>query len=71
MGLYGLGIKPLMDNLAEIIDVNKCIQVWYADDSSASGELEEMKKWWAILFSTGPKYGYFPKPSKTLLIVKN
>ena len=70
MGLYGLGIKPLIDNLAEVIDIEKCIQVWYADDSSASGELEEMKKWWDRLCSIGPKYGYHPLPSKTVLIVK-
>ena len=44
MGLYGLGIKPLIDDLSDIIDIEKCIQVWYADDSSASGELGEMKK---------------------------
>ena len=52
-------------------DTTKCQQVWYADDSTAAGKIKEIKKWWDILFSTGPKYGYFPKPSKTLLIVKN
>ena len=70
MGLYGLGIKPLIDDLATIIDIEKCIQVWYADDSSASGELGEMKKWWDRLCIIGPKYGYFPLASKTILIVK-
>ena len=69
-GLYGLGIKPLIDNLADIIDIEKCIQVWYADDSSASGELNEMKKWWDRMCTIGPKYGYHPLPSKTILTVK-
>ena len=48
-----------------------CQQVWYADDSSAAGQLKEMRKWWDILNMAGPKFGYFPKPSKTILIVKS
>ena len=35
MGLYGLGIKPLIENLSNEINTNKCIQTWYADDSSS------------------------------------
>ena len=70
MGLYGLGIKPLVDKLGESIDVVKCIQSWYADDSSCAGELYEIKKWWDNLCVAGPKYGYFPLPKKTVLIVK-
>ena len=30
----------------------------------------EMKKWWDVLCSLGPKYGYNPLPKKTILIVK-
>ena len=70
MGLYGLGIKPLTDNLSDTIDIEKCKQVWYADDSSSAGELNEMKKWWDKLCEMGPKYGYFPLATKTILIVK-
>ena len=60
MALYGLGIKPLIEKLADTIDKNKCIQSWYADDSSAGGELNEMRKWWNTLGTTGLKYGYHP-----------
>ena len=73
MGMYGLGIKPLKpltDSLSNVIDMNLCKQAWYADDSSAGGQLEEMKKWWDKLCSTGPNYGYFPLARKTILIVK-
>ena len=31
----------------------------------------ELNKWWKELNDCGPKFGYFPKPSKTVLIVKN
>ena len=35
--------------------------MWFADDSTGAGKLKE----------TGPKYGYYLKPSKTFLIAKN
>ncbi len=70
MGKYGIAIKPLIDNLSDVVDTSKCKQAWYADDSSAGGELVEMRKWWDELYSAGPKYGYFPLPKKTILIVK-
>ena len=44
---------------------------WYADDSSAGGKIEGIKIWWDTLLEQGPKYGYYPKASKTVLIVKN
>ena len=59
-----------MDTLRETVDIDKCKQTWYADDSSAAGELYEMKKWWDKLGVVGPKYGYFPLANKTVLIVK-
>ena len=70
MAMYGLGIKPLTDKLSNAVDTNLCKQSWYADDSSAAGQLEEMKTWWEELCQTGPNYGYFPLPKKTVLIVK-
>ena len=45
-------------------------QVWYADDSAAGGKLDQLMKWWKDLKDHGPMYGYYPKPSKTWLIVK-
>ena len=46
-------------------------QIWYADDSAASGQLSEVRQWWDNLLNIGPHYGYFPKASKTWLIVKS
>ena len=71
MAMYALGTKPLLDKLMSTVDQQKCKQVWYADDSGSGGKITEMRKWWEELTSTGPKYGYVPKPSKTIMIVKN
>ena len=71
MGFYGLGIQPLTKHLSATIDHKTCKQSWYADDSTAVGRLEEMRRWWDELAAMGPKYGYHPKPSKTVLILKD
>ena len=71
MAMYAIGTRPLLDKLMTAVDPELCKQVWYADDSAGAGKLNEMKKWWDELNQTGPKYGYFPKPSKTILIVKD
>ena len=67
MAFYALATRPLMDVLAKINDI---IQSWYADDTAACGGLENLKTWWDKLCEIGPSYGYFPNPSKTVLIVK-
>ena len=71
MAMYAIGIRPLIDMLHQNTDNLKCQQVWYADDSSCAGHLSEIKQWWNLLNQAGPKFGYFPKDSKTILIVKN
>jgi len=71
MAFYALGIKPLVDDLATATKPSVCKQSWYADDSSAGGKIEGIKIWWDTLLEQGPKYGYYPKASKTVLIVKN
>ena len=42
----------------------------FADDLTSAGKLEEIKIWWDTIMTAGPKYGYYPKPSKSFLIVK-
>ena len=71
MAKYAVGIRPLIDILAKFTEIGELIQAWYADDSSAVGMLKRLKEWWDALCENGPKLGYFPKPSKTVLIVKN
>ena len=45
-------------------------QVWYADDGQGAGTLTEVRTLWARVQQFGPGFGYYPKPSKTILIVK-
>ena len=70
MPLYALGIKPLIDHLANAVNREDNAQCWFADDSSSCGKLIEIKKWWDELCKSGPGYGYYPLPRKTVLIVK-
>ena len=71
MGFYSLGTKPLIDALSDCVDTGTCKQSWFADDSSAVGKLRAVRSWWERLITLGPKYGYYPKPSKTILILKD
>ena len=65
MAMYALALVPLVDQLQGI-----CKQVWFADDGTGADKLDALRKWWDMLLEKGPAYGYFPKPSKTWLIVK-
>ena len=71
MAMYAIATRPLVDRLGEVVNPRLCKQVWYADDSAAAGKTTEVRKWWDELNSVGPKYGYYPKACKTILIVKN
>ena len=64
MAIDALGIRPLIYNRGEAVDHEKCKQSWYADDSSAGGQLTDMKTWWDQLCTMAPKYGYFPQAGK-------
>ena len=70
MQMYAISTRPIIDDLEEICDSSITKQCWYADDSSAVSTLIELKKWWLHLCKIGPGYGYFPKASKSILIVK-
>ncbi|MEO7176741.1 MAG: reverse transcriptase domain-containing protein [Saprospiraceae bacterium] len=65
MAMYALALVPLLHELHPL-----CKQVWYADDATGCDSFERMRQWFDALQSKGPKYGYFPKPSKCILVVK-
>ena len=57
--MYALAVSPL------IKDLKNCNskQVWYTDDSSAGGRLNNLKAWWESILERGPAYGYFANQS--------
>ena len=67
MFAYGLGVLPLIRQLkAEFPDVN---QPWYADDAASAGKFSQIREHIARLNELGPHVGYYPEPSKCILIV--
>ena len=72
MAMYAISIRPLMDDIARNQEsmLPKAKQAWFADDGTAGGKLTQLKKLWDSLQQSGPKYGYFPNATKTVLVVK-
>ena len=68
MMLCAVVLLPLIDCFEES---DEWVQNWYADDCSCVGELSSARKWFNRLLTDidGPaSYGYFPEPSKTVLV---
>ena len=71
MAIYGIGVTPLISMLIDILSNEYSANVMaYPDDSSAAGNLQVLKKWWSVLTKIGPKFGYYPEPTKTWVVVK-
>ena len=73
MASYGIGVTLLINMLIDVVVTSTESQVVllaYANDFSAAGKLDDLRKWWDTLTITGPKYGYYPEPRKTWLVVK-
>ena len=72
MEAYVLGILPLIKLLLEFINLNEmnAKEVAFANNFSVTGSLDIIKDYWDKLTAVGPKYGYFPKPTKPYLLVK-
>ena len=66
MYMYAIGMMPLVHKAEQA----GTIQSWFADDSAAASVLRRPSRWWDILASDGPAYGYFPNTSKSILVVK-
>jgi hypothetical protein len=66
MFLYSIAIMPLIRKCTRVGEWHQC---WYADDSSAVARLRQLVEWLTLLMEEGPKFGYFPEPAKSILIV--
>ena len=69
MAMYSVSSRKLIDSSRSAVKEVK--QVWFADDSCGGSKIAKLRDWWNHLKDTGPAYGYFPKPSKTWLIIKS
>ena len=69
MPFYALATQSLIESLSS--DTPNVRQIWYADDATAAGTLEDLKKWWDNLSNIGPAFGYYVNPWKTWLVTKD
>ena len=67
MALYALSVQPLITSLQAASSTKQC---WFADNACGAGSVLEIKKWWGVLNSLGPVFGYFPNPKKCWIISK-
>jgi len=65
MAMYAIALAPLLKRLLPM-----CKQVWYADDATGCDKFQTMRAWFDALVVWGPMYGYFPNPSKCILLAK-
>ena len=65
MPMYAIGTLPLIRQLP-----SESRSVWFADDATAGGKLDNLKIWWDSVRNIGPKFGYTPNAKKSWIIVK-
>ena len=77
VAMYALSLVPLTarynkgtNDPMDPSEVLKARQIWFADDAAAGGKLKAIRPFWDLCMQHGPAYRYFPKPSKTHLVVK-
>ena len=69
MPIYAIGITPLLDMIKD--DTSRSVtHVAFADDLAGAGSLECLRKWWDNINKLGPLIGYYPKETKSWIVVK-
>ena len=68
MSFYALSTVLMQHKLRSIPTVK---QVWFADDATGAGKIDNIKQWWDLLIFEGRKYGYYVNESKSWIIVKH
>ena len=64
---YGIGVLPLIRDLRR--DHPHVMQPWYVDDAGEGGSFEAVMAHFRDLQLKGPARGYFPEPTKSILVV--
>ena len=69
MLIYDGGLMPMVRQLKEVHP--HAVQPWYADDAGSADHFDEIEAFFKDLAKIGPDFGYFPGPSKGILIVRS
>ena len=64
---YGIGVLPLIRELWEAHP--RVTQPRYADDAGTGGKFEHILDHFNDMQARGPSRGYFPEPTKSILVV--
>ena len=70
MPAYGVGILPFLALIRPEEEVGLVKQMAYADDIGGGARLAVLRQWWNNIEEHGPSFGYYPKASKSWLVVK-
>ena len=54
MAIYAIGITPMLDMMLVAMQNDHNKMVGFADDVTASGNLEALRRWWDTLMQIGP-----------------
>ena len=74
MVICGIGVTPLINMLIDVLSNKYSANVnamASADDFSAAGNLQNLRRWRSVLIEIGLKFGYYPKLTKTWSLVKS
>ena len=58
---------PLIQSLQREAEVE---QIWFADDSAAGGNVNDLQSWWNRIVKKSPAFGYYVNSKKTWLVGK-
>lgn len=61
-------LRSAVRSLSDPDESSGTIQAWYADDSAMVGKASELSAVMDLLLAHGPARGYFPEPSKSILV---
>ena len=64
---YGIGVPPLIKELQNTHP--QVTKPWYTDDAGAGGTFQQMLDKFRDLQARGPAHGYYPEPTKSILVV--
>ena len=70
MGMYALGLMPLLMTIDTYIENDTIKQIAFADDLTGIGKIQELLKWWNIIITNGQNIGYHVNQQKSWLVVK-